>query len=162
MPRTVWRLSTAPYANLTGEGARRAGGRWNPKGVAAVYTADHPALCLAEYLAHVRPPALPRGLLYLRIEIPDTLGTRVIRADGLGADWREVGSPTCLARGAEWLRDGDTAILEVPSAVLPLARNIIINPAHEDAASCRVVDRIDYELDTRLAELLSVEAARRP
>lgn len=150
----MWRLSTAPYANLSGEGARRTGGRWNPKGLAAVYTADHPALCLAEYLVHLRPPTLPRGLVFLRIEIADVVRARVVTVNDLDPGWREGGSPTCLALGSAWLQAGDVALLDVPSAVLPRARDVIINPAHADAAACRVVEQFPYELDPRLSGIV--------
>lgn len=156
MTLTAWRLTTPPYADLSGEGARRAGGRWNPRGVAAVYAGDHPALAVAEYLVHVRDPEdLPGALVFLRITIPDDVAVAAVtraeleRAD---TDWRRAGAPACLTVGAAWLAAGAAAVLRVPSAVVPLAENILLNPAHADAGRCTITDRIPYVFEPRLLD----------
>ena len=45
--------------NLSGGGARRNGGRWNPVGVPALYTSNSTALCLLEILVNVKSEYLP-------------------------------------------------------------------------------------------------------
>lgn len=156
MTLTVWRLTTPPYADLSGEGARRAGGRWNPRGAAVVYAGDHPALAVAEYLVHVRDPEdLPGALVFLRIAVPDDVAVATVtRADLARADpdWRRAGAPACLTAGAAWLAAGAAAVLRVPSAVVPLAENVLLNPAHPDAGRCAVVETVPYVFEPRLLD----------
>lgn len=71
----LWRLCRAPFADLSGEGARQYGGRWNSPGLAAVYLAEHPALALLEVRVHLDIPAalLPPDYVMLAIEAPEDL-----------------------------------------------------------------------------------------
>ncbi len=104
----VYRSCTPRYATesdlLTGEGSRRHGGRWNPKGISAVYASLSPEVALAETLAHARyyripiHSAMPRTFVALAVELNKTLDLRdgaVRRRLGitlkqLGAtDWRK-------------------------------------------------------------------------
>lgn len=156
MAFTLWRLATPSYADLRGEGARRAGGRWNPRGAAVVYTGDHPALAVAEYLIHVRDPDdLPDGLVFLRVELPDDIAVETVALAELerrDPDWRRPAAPSCLEIGAAWLESAATAVLRVPSAVVPIAWNLLLNPAHPDAASCTLIEKIPYRLEPRLLD----------
>ncbi|GJG89267.1 hypothetical protein tb265_44480 [Gemmatimonadetes bacterium T265] len=156
MPLTVWRLTTPRYADLTGEGARRAGGRWNPRGVAVVYTGDHPALAVAEYLVHVRDPEdLPDALVFLRVVVPDDVAVGVVSRAALEArdpGWRRAGAPACLAAGTAWLAAAAEPVLRVPSAVVPLAENVLLNPAHPDAARWAVAEVVPYAFEPRLLD----------
>ncbi len=156
MALTAWRLTTPPYANLSGEGARRAGGRWNPRGAAVVYAGDHPALAVAEYLVHVRDPEdLPDALVFLRIAVPDDVTVATVRRADLereDPDWRRSRAPACLAAGAAWLAGGAAAVLRIPSAVVPIADNILLNPTHPDAGRCAIVETIPYEFEPRLLD----------
>lgn len=69
----VYRLSKEIYANdLSGKGAEIAGGRWNSKGSAALYTAQSIALCVTEIAVHIPLGILPRDYRLIHIEIPDT------------------------------------------------------------------------------------------
>jgi RES domain-containing protein len=56
---TVYRIARAPYADLSGEGARLNGGHWNHVGTPAVYTAENRALAVLEPLVHVTPRRVP-------------------------------------------------------------------------------------------------------
>ncbi|HEY0780062.1 MAG TPA: RES domain-containing protein [Gemmatirosa sp.] len=156
MALVAWRLTTPRYADLSGEGARRAGGRWNPRGAAVVYAGDHPALAVAEYLVHVRDPEdLPDALVFLRIAVPDDVAVAVAtraeleRAD---PDWRRAAAPACLTMGAAWLATGVAAVLRVPSAVVPLAENVLLNPAHPHAARWAIVETVPYTFEPRLLD----------
>jgi RES domain-containing protein len=52
----LWRLCRRPYADLSGEGARILGGRWNSPGRPVVYFAEHPA---ADIRVHLGLPFEP-------------------------------------------------------------------------------------------------------
>ena len=66
----AWRLCRRLNAHLTGEGARRFGGRWNSAGVPVVYLAEHPALAALEVRVHLDLPfdLLPADFTLMRID----------------------------------------------------------------------------------------------
>ena len=104
---------------LSGEGAAKYGGRCNPKGVPAVYCSENPSLAALEILANlVRLSTFPRYRI-LDLDVPDGLITAVSGAIG---DTRQA--------GAEMFRT-HLAIM-APSFVIPLERNVVINPDHPD------------------------------
>jgi RES domain-containing protein len=132
MPRT-WRLTTARFActAFTGDGARRWGGRWNPKGRAVVYTAGNLSLAMLEMLVQDQP--LRARYVAIPAEIPADLAIRHIRVDELPADWREpTGRDRLRHIGADWLARRETAVLAVPSTVIPSETNYLLNPAQAD------------------------------
>ena len=70
----VYRITKDRYANdLSGNGARLYGGRWNSKGVPVVYAGEHRSLCLLEFLVHVPPDVLPSDMSMVTIRIPGGL-----------------------------------------------------------------------------------------
>ena len=117
---------------------------------------DHPAQAADEYLVHVRDPEdLPDPLVFLRIAVPDDVAAGTVSRAELerqDPDWRRPGAPACLAAGSAWLAAGTAAVLRVPSAVVPLAENVLLNPAHPDAARCAIVETIPYRFEPRLLD----------
>jgi RES domain-containing protein len=146
----LWRLARRPYRALDGEGARLAGGRWNSAGTPLVYTSVHLSLAALELLVHVDPDELPEDLVALEIEVPDGMPAESVAMDELPSDWREPGHLHCVALGDEWARRGQSAILRVPSVVIPSEQNWLVNPRHPDAARL-VVRRFEpFSFDERL------------
>jgi RES domain-containing protein len=148
----LWRISD--FADLTGEGGRRAAARWNSAGRPIVYLAEHPALALLENLAHLElgPDEIPDTFQLIEVEAPDDIGVETIDAAELSttnADWRSDLRFT-RARGDDWLKVGRTALLRVPSVILPKATNVLLNPAHADAKRLRVVEVTKPAYDRRL------------
>lgn len=137
----AWRVGRAAYADLSGEGARRHGGRWNSPGLPMVYTAEHPALAVLEVRVHLDlpPELLPDDYVLMRVDLPDEPPEEVA---ALPSDPRSVGD--------EWLRSGRTAVLRVPSAIVPTATNLLLNPRHPRAADAQVVFTRPFEFDARL------------
>lgn len=118
----VYRIAQRQYAlDRTGEGARLAGGRWNRKGVAAIYCAEHPALAMLEIVVHkgLDMDVGPLGHVLVAADLPDDSIVRIAHMPG---------EPEHI--GTEWLRDGSSLALDVPSVIVPHSRNIIMNPAH--------------------------------
>jgi len=131
----LWRVVLPRRAGdaLSGEGARRYGGRWNRPGKAAVYTSSTASLALLEWLAHVDPSDAPPELVAIAYELPDDEPVTRLGIADLPADWRTYPVPENLRRmGADWLDAGETVGLAVPSVVLPLAdeQNVMLNPGH--------------------------------
>ena len=141
--------------DLSGEGARRAGGRWNLKGTPVVYTADSTALATLETLVHFPLNLAPKDRAIATIELPDKLAVTTLEIGDLPDNWASYPAPTELAQiGNEWVRKCETVALCVPSSITPSGegRNYILNPAHRDFNRVRIirVDRYDY--DSRLFE----------
>jgi RES domain-containing protein len=86
----AWRLVKARYATeaFSGEGARREGGRWNPKGTPVVYLADHPALAALEMFVHLGKSAWKIKFTLFRVEIPKEVKVLELFEAGLPANWR--------------------------------------------------------------------------
>ncbi len=141
----VFRLTRAPFATLDGDGARRHGGRWTPAGRAAVYTSEHRSLALLEVLVHFDLPIelLPSDYVMLEIELPNRLAATAVT----GPLPLEVDP---VAIGQTWLAEGASAVLCVPSVIVPEERNFILNPAHPDAAEIAIHAGHPFALDRRL------------
>lgn len=130
---TVWRITTARFVTsaFTGEGARLYGGRWNPKGYPIVYTAESRSLALLEMLVQDDP--LRANYVLVPAHIPDELSITTIQTQELPEDWRNLSMRDRLQTiGKDWLTSMRSAIMSVPSAVLPAERNYLINPNHPD------------------------------
>lgn len=146
----LWRIASARYDPLDGEGARIAGGRWHSPGHPVVYTSTHPALAVLEKLVWTDPEDVPDDLSLFRIELPDDLAPSEPDTGRLPNTWQEVGCLECIALGNGWLTSGASLALFVPSAILPEARNVLLNPRHPAAARLRVVEARPFHFDLRL------------
>lgn len=128
---TVWRMLTPRYAATaySGEGARLYGGRWNPKGVPMVYTASSQSLANLEML--VQDGRLSAHYVMIPAAIPARLKIERINPGDLPENWRSPESrPQLQAIGADWLKRGSSAVLAVPSSVIPDELNYLLNPLH--------------------------------
>ena len=144
----LWRISN--HVSLSGEGGMRASARWHSRGRPVVYLAESPAGAMLETLVHLkgRRDKLPRTYTLLAIVAPETMSTerRVIPAN---AEWKNDLSWS-REQGDEWLGSGRTALLEVPSVILPRSRNFLLNPLHADAKLIHVEETITDFYDERL------------
>jgi RES domain-containing protein len=147
----VWRLLTARFAAsaFSGEGARLYGGRWNRKGVALVYAAGSQSLAMLEMLVQDQP------LRARYVMIPATLARNLkierITPDQLPADWRDPAARERLqAIGGDWARRKSSAVLAVPSSVIPSETNYLLNPLHPSFAKIEIGTPRDFVADLRL------------
>jgi len=149
----LWRISN--HADLSGEGGLRASGRWHSKGRRVVYLADHPASALIEIMVHLEIDAedLPSHYQLLGIDVPDDIAIPTV--DALPCDWREQAMLT-RSLGDAWLRGGTTALLRVPSAIVPDASNYLFNPAHSDIVRIGIASAVHAAFDARLRAFLKI------
>lgn len=148
----VYRLVQEAFRRepLSGEGAARYGGRWNPKGISLLYTTESPALSVLEILVHIDPQNIPKYYL-VTIEVPDSV--RSYRADELPEDWQLVGTSQLSSSQTfllDWLREPDSLVVKVTSAVLPIMSNYLISPRHPLFPDCQVISSELLTLDKRL------------
>ena len=150
----VWRLCNKRHAATAfdGEGARRHGGRWNPKGVAAVYTSSTKSLAALEILVHVDVAQAPINYVAIPADIPASVAIETVDIDDLDDDWQFSWESELAKVGAKWIADAKTAILAVPSAIIPDELNYILNPLHGDFAKIQVGKSAPFALDLRLLE----------
>lgn len=146
---TVYRIGSSRHPANDGTGASLYGGRWNHKGTSIIYTAESRALCALEVLANA--DELADDYVATPIEVPDGIAVTVLAISGLPMAWDES-EPIDATRdiGTNWAKGLATAVLSVPSAVIPRERNYILNPAHPDFARNRFFDPEPFYFDDRL------------
>ena len=138
---------------FSGDGARLYGGRWNPKGLRVVYTASTRSLAMLEMLVQDQP--LRAEYVIIAASIPPRIRVDSIAASALPAQWRSPRQSEELRRiGTEWLERANTAVLRVPSAVVPQEGNYLLNPAHADFGKIKLGKPETFTPDHRLISRL--------
>ena len=157
MSRLVWRIATDTpnYTadDLAGTGAKVTGGRWNRPGIALLYCAENIALASLETFVHLNSSALPLNRYLVRIEIPDATwnASVVLTAATAPVGWDAI--PTgkvSLDAGDAWVASGASALLLVPSVIVPEEKNILINPLHADAKTITASKIRKWNYDSRM------------
>lgn len=138
-------------AAFDGEGARLWGGRWNSPGRPAVYCAGHVSLAILEVVVHADLVLAPHYVV-IPVEFDETLVESVDEVR-LPASWRRHPAPgAVVALGDAWLREGRSAVLCVPSVVVPTEPNFILNPLHPDFREIEIGKPEVLEVDARLGK----------
>ncbi len=123
--------------NSGGKGAELSGGRWNEKGIAVVYAAENRALACLETLVHLAAGGLPLNRYLVEITIPDPVwaaAQRETRAS-LPVGWdAEPAGRVSIGFGTDWLRGVSSAVLVIPSVIVPEECCVLVNPSHPDSA----------------------------
>lgn len=144
----LWRISN--HATLEGLGGLAASARWHSMGRPIVYLAESPAGAVVERLVHleVTLDQLPKTYQLIKVEAPDAVGLPAI-AENLKEGWQD---DLLLTRttGDAWLARNDSALLRVPSAILPETFNVLLNPRHGDAGRLSVQWSKAFPWDERL------------
>jgi len=149
----VWRICKRKYADqaYSGVGAKLYGGRWNEPGLVVVYTAGSLSLAALETFVHLEPDLLPDDLVAVVADLPAKISQTRLRIAALPSDWREYPAPDSLKQiGTNWLRLAATAVLVVPSAIIPQENNYLINPAHKDFHRLKIHPVLPFQFDPRM------------
>ena len=142
----LWRISR--HRDLSGMGGLRAPGRWHYAGRPIVYLAESPAAALLEVCVHTSANDVTSEFTLLRVEGPD-LQVPAIRPEDLPNDWRDRIVAT-RPIGTAWLENGESALLRVPSALVPETANFLFNALHADSARFALRAYSPYPFDARL------------
>lgn len=153
----LWRVaSDTPQwlaEDLSGKGAARSGARWNHPGEHVVYAASSISLAAWETRAHLgHGMALPWNRFLVRLNVPAALWSASPLLDEpwpVGWDALPEGQVS-RARGSAWLRSGHSALLRVPSVIVPEECNVLINPRHPDSQGLRAVKLRRFVYDPRI------------
>ena len=142
----LWRISK--HLELNGRGGISVAGRWHHAGMPVVYLAASPAGALLEVCVHTSANDIPPSLTLLKVGGPDG-DFDSITLRGLDKDWaRRVEISRNL--GSEWLKGGKTALLEIPSALVPETFNYLLNPLHPNAKKFQIRETFPFPFDLRL------------
>ena len=150
---TAWRIVKAKHVAtaFSGEGASKFGGRWNSRGITAVYASGSQSLAVLETLVHVHPAVRFRYKLY-RLDFAEAL-VEVVSPDSLPSDWQcEPPGPQTKQFGDAWVRGARSAVLAVPSAILPDEWNFLLNPSHPDFPKIKIGAPVDFVFNPRLVK----------
>ena len=150
MPQ-AWRIVKEKHAAtaFSGKGAAAHGGRWNSRGVPVVYTSNTKSLAALETLVHLNPP-VPFKYVAIRIQFDDAL-VEIVRAKALPPDWQtEPPPPSTKAMGDAWARAARSAVLALPSVIIPGELNYLLNPAHPDFKTISLGKPEPFAFDPRL------------
>lgn len=145
----VFRIARKEHIqDLSGRGAELFGGRWNEKGIPALYTSSSLSLAALEILAHTDKSMPPVNMAYAKIYVPDrALPMKILK---LPKDETEIGY------GSQWLREKKGLMLKVPSVILPYEYdhefNLLLNPLHPEYKKIFVAEYHDFSFDVRLIQ----------
>lgn len=148
----VYRIVREPYSGnpLDGEGSFRFGGRWSSSGTRIAYTAEHLSLAMIEYFVHIDATDPPKDLVVVAADVPDSVSRAVLGPHQLPSNWRQVPAPPSLAGvGDSFAADRKSAILILPSALVPSESNWLINPLHAEFAEIKLLQPEQFEYDVR-------------
>jgi RES domain-containing protein len=149
--RNAFRIVKRRYAKqaFNGEGARLAGGRWNSQGQRAVYLSSTLSLAAMETFVHLGEDAVRLAYVYFEVEIPDSVSIVTLARRPKG--WRnEPPTNASMDAGDQWLKAGKSALLEVPSALIPLETNLILNLLHPNSGRLRIGVAQAFHFDPRM------------
>lgn len=147
----LYRLVRSNYKDdFSGSGAYLYGGRWNSKGMPALYASAHISLALLEIVVNIDRTVLVSLDHYhlLQLSIPEPL-VLPFKHDALKEDWRDDRAYTRFI-GDGFLKSQSGPVMEIPSAVVPEESNFMINPGHPDFQKCNIIWSESYPLDERL------------
>lgn len=118
--------------DLLGEGSRLYGGRFNRKGIAVIYSSDSLALAAMEILVHIQSTSLLGKYVFRQLTFDESL-IETLSPVHLPHSWRDEPPAVSVQQiGDLWVREKRSAVLRVPTALLPVGANFILNPAHAD------------------------------
>lgn len=148
----VYRIAKRGYIeDLSDEGARLNGGRWNKKGTSLLYTSETRSLATVEYLVHIPMSIIPKDICIAQIEIPKEISTHTIDEKELPQNWSAYPAPMKLSEIIENLiKENDIPVIRVPSVIVKGEWNILINPKHKDFRKITISEISEWYLDERL------------
>jgi RES domain-containing protein len=116
-----------------------------------VYCAASAALAVLEVRVHLDLPLdlLPDDYVLMEIEAPDNIAVRTIGPSDLPTGWRSR-EDLCRQIGDAWLEESATALMSVPSAIVEVELNILLNPTHPDAGNVAIAEVTSFGWDERL------------
>ncbi len=148
----VYRIAQAKYStDLSGEGARLFGGRWNRKGSAVLYSASNSSLAMLEKLVHIPSYLFPSDLKMMHLELPQKAPIATIAKNDLPALWKADEQQSYLRQlGDQFVKEQKALGLVVPSIINEYDTNVILNVHHTAFAKVKIEKITDVLFDKPL------------
>jgi RES domain-containing protein len=149
----VYRISNAAYNNdISGTGAKLMGSRWNSRGVPVLYTSQSISLSVLEMLVNTNFKDYVISLDLLYISLPDEQSINEINLKHLKNNWKDDFEYTRYM-GDEFIKQKESLILKVPSAVIQEEYNYLANPLHPDFKKTKIIKTKSFWPDERLFKI---------
>lgn len=158
---TLYRIVHERYAEapFSGEGGLHYRSRWASKGQRVSYAADHLALATLEKIASVQRADLLSEMVFVRAEIAVTR-VEELSNDHLPDGWDALpAGEAARAVGDAWIREARSAVLRVPSVMLPHSYNYVVNAAHSETDGLRILEAQPLLLDNRVLQRLGAASS---
>jgi RES domain-containing protein len=147
----VYRIVLAKYAGKLIASGRAA--RWNPNEVEMIYTASSRSLACLENVVHRNQVELSQLFSILTIECPDRINIQTIPLNTLPSNWADFDQMTITQRiGEKWIKEGKSAILQVPSSIVNEEVNYLLNPNHKDFGLIKFIKTQPFVFDDRIKQ----------
>jgi RES domain-containing protein len=148
----VYRVANVKHkdSTLSGIGAEKVGGRWNKVGTRAVYCSENISLALLEYYIHSENIAyLPKEILIAKIQFPDEFVIEGLNL--LPERWNQYPySSKTTEIFTSLAKDRNFFALRVPSTIVGLESNIILNPLYKEFGKVEIIEFFELPIDERL------------
>ena len=146
----AYRITNSQFKDdISGNGAKIKGARWNLQGSSMLYTAENISLCILELLVHIGLQDIQNFYHLLAISIPDGVSVSEISIRKLKTNWLEDEDYTAFM-GTEFLKNNENLVLKVPSAIIEEEHNLLINPYHTDFKKIKIKKSKEFIFDQRL------------
>jgi RES domain-containing protein len=140
---------------FSGNGSLKTSGRWHHKGTQVPYASEHPGVSVLEKLvwldSYKRARESNYVLLFLELDPAEHL--EPLNEVDLPNNWNTFPHPEATRHlGTQWFEEERSVVLAVPSAVLPVAKNYLINPFHPDFHDLERGEPVSFSWDARLLQ----------
>jgi len=117
------------------------------------YASEHLSLAALELFIHIDGEDEPRDLMAVEAEVavsPKIVAKQQAEIlERLGPTWRFDMTAT-RAIGDEWFAAQDSLVMAVPSVVIEVEWNFLINPRHREFATMKIVQQRAFRFDERM------------
>lgn len=156
MKITAWQITLEKYRQsaIIGEGAKLFGGRWNPVGYPAIYLAQHLSLAILEMVVHLDRSDKIGSFMAMPVTF-EQKSVYSVPNSSLPKNWSALPIPSSTQQiGRQWLERNEHLVMQVPSSVVPVEGNYVINPLHQDFKQIEIGEFRVLRTDPRIEKLL--------
>lgn len=150
---TAYRIFKTKHAAnwFDGEGAFRFGGRWNSPGTRVLYASQSLSLATLELLVHLNSEMLLLSYSFAAVEFADDLVIPIEQFQKLPSSWSDSPPPTAIQQtGDDWATSNASVVLRVPSVVVPIESNYLVDIDHKDFSRIELGEPRSFRFDSRL------------
>ncbi len=118
-----------------------------------LYAAGSLALATLEMLVHLEDEEVLADYSYAAVRFEENLMLPVEKIGQLPSNWREFPIPDAVRQiGNKWVQSGASAVLRVPTAILPREFNYMVNLEHQAAGGVKFGGVEQFVFDKRFVE----------